>query len=155
MDFSCPHACYMPCPSYSIYTWLIPCNRVILQNLMITQLLKKFLAFYGTRSLLPCLQEPKNGLYLSKMNLVHIFYHFNISFHEVSFFLVLNHNFVCNSHLSHACFFSFLFHLSWFYHPIFNKFNLNCRIKHKFIERPRTILVQLIFFLMIMHLQSS
>jgi hypothetical protein len=46
-------------PSHPIYTWLIPCSRVILQNLMITQLLKKCLVLYGIRSLLPIYKNLK------------------------------------------------------------------------------------------------
>jgi len=35
--------------SFTLFNWLLPWNRVLLEKLIITHLLKKFPAFYGTR----------------------------------------------------------------------------------------------------------
>jgi len=41
-------------------------RRRVLEKLIATQLDKKFLSFYGSRSLLPCSQEPATSPYSSR-----------------------------------------------------------------------------------------
>jgi hypothetical protein len=42
---------------------LIPFSRALLEKLIVTQLVKKFPAFYGTSRFLPCSQQPATGPY--------------------------------------------------------------------------------------------
>jgi hypothetical protein len=116
MNFSCPHV--LPITSNFYLTNSLEQSHSS-EPSDHTQLLKKFLVFYGSRSSVPCLQEPRNGLYLNKMNLVHRLRHFNVIFPSMlrSFmtslpFCFSNQNVLCISHLSHSCYMPCLFNPS-------------------------------------------
>jgi hypothetical protein len=43
--------------------YLSPWSRVLLEELLVTQLVKKFPTFYGTKDSLPCSKGPTTGPY--------------------------------------------------------------------------------------------
>ena len=66
------HWCTLRC-NYQLFSWIMQkvyklmilttWNRVLLEKLIVSQLVKKFPTYYGTQRFVPCLQELTIGLY--------------------------------------------------------------------------------------------
>jgi len=106
-----------------------PWSRVVLEKLVVTQVVRKFPAFFGTEGFLPFSWDPLDPI-LNHMHPVHTFplyfpkIHSDVILPSTSrftewsaLFMLSNQNVVYTYRLSHACYVPHPSHSPWFDHP--------------------------------------